>query len=88
MLRVDRRGQSVTPGALRRQPRDASATRVRNRGRINPTSGVETGYDFHESWRGDAFPRVIAVSLEQQTPYFALQIMHVLADRLRRNTAS
>jgi hypothetical protein len=46
------------------------STRVRNRGRINPTSGVETGYDFHESWRGDAFPRVIAVSLEQQTPYF------------------
>jgi CRP/FNR family cyclic AMP-dependent transcriptional regulator len=26
--------------------------------------------------------------LVQQTPYFALQIMHVLADRLRRNTAS
>jgi CRP-like cAMP-binding protein len=26
--------------------------------------------------------------LVQQTPYFALEIMHVLADRLRRNTAS
>jgi CRP/FNR family cyclic AMP-dependent transcriptional regulator len=26
--------------------------------------------------------------LVQQTPYFALQIMHVLADRLRKNTAS
>lgn len=26
--------------------------------------------------------------LVQQTPFFALQIMHVLADRLRRNTAS
>ncbi len=26
--------------------------------------------------------------LIQQTPYFALEIMHVLADRLRRNTAS
>ncbi len=24
----------------------------------------------------------------QQTPYFALEIMHVLADRLRRNTSS
>ena len=38
--------------------------------------------------------RVVAVGqrrftlLVQQTPYFALQIMHVLADRLRRNTAS
>jgi CRP-like cAMP-binding protein len=26
--------------------------------------------------------------LVQQTPYFALEIMHVLAERLRRNTAS
>ena len=26
--------------------------------------------------------------LVHQTPYFALQIMHVLADRLRKNTAS
>lgn len=26
--------------------------------------------------------------LVQQTPYFALEIMHVLADRLRRNTSS
>jgi len=26
--------------------------------------------------------------LVQQTPYFALEIMHVLADRLRRNTIS
>lgn len=38
--------------------------------------------------------RVVAVGqkrftlLVQQTPYFALQIMHVLADRLRKNTAS
>lgn len=26
--------------------------------------------------------------LVQQTPYFALQIMHILADRLRKNTSS
>jgi CRP-like cAMP-binding protein len=38
--------------------------------------------------------RVVAVGqrrftlLVQQTPYFALQIMHVLADRLRKNTIS
>jgi CRP/FNR family transcriptional regulator, cyclic AMP receptor protein len=28
------------------------------------------------------------VYMVQQTPYFALEIMHVLADRLRRNTSS
>ena len=38
--------------------------------------------------------RVVAVgqrrftSLVQQTPYFALEIMHILADRLRRSTSS
>jgi CRP-like cAMP-binding protein len=38
--------------------------------------------------------RVVAIGqkrftlLVQQTPYFALQIMHVLADRLRKNTAT
>jgi hypothetical protein len=46
------------------------STRVRNRGQISPVTGVETGYDFYQSWIGDGFPRVIAVSFEQQTPYF------------------
>ena len=46
------------------------STRVRNVGKINPTTGVETGFDFYRAWSGDGFPRVIAVSLEQQTPYF------------------
>jgi len=46
------------------------STRVRNRGQINPVTGVETGFDFYTAWNGDGFPRVIAVSLEQQTPYF------------------
>ena len=38
--------------------------------------------------------RVVAVGqrrftfLVQQTPYFALQIMHILADRLRKNASS
>jgi CRP-like cAMP-binding protein len=38
--------------------------------------------------------RVVAIGekrflfLIQQTPYFALQLMHVLAERLRRNTTS
>ena len=46
------------------------STRVRGLGEINPTTGVETGYDFYKAWISDGFPRVIAISLEQQTPYF------------------
>jgi putative esterase len=42
----------------------------RPRGDINPVSGTESGYDFYQSWIADDFPRVIAISLEQQTPYF------------------
>ena len=46
------------------------STRFRTLGRINPVTGVETGYDFYRAWSSDSFPRVIAVSFEQQTPYF------------------
>jgi hypothetical protein len=46
------------------------STRVRGLGTINATTGVETGYDFSRSWTADDFPRFIAISLEQQTPYF------------------
>jgi S-formylglutathione hydrolase FrmB len=46
------------------------STRVRNPGQINPVTGVETGFDFYKAWNADGFPRVIAVSLEHQTPYF------------------
>jgi hypothetical protein len=42
----------------------------RPRGDINPVTGTESGYDFYQSWSSDSFPRVIAISLEQQTPYF------------------
>lgn len=42
----------------------------RPRGDINPVTGTESGYDFYQSWISDGFPRVIAISLEQQTPYF------------------
>lgn len=42
----------------------------RNIGQINPVTGVETGFDFQKAWRADDFPRLIAVTLEQQTPYF------------------
>lgn len=37
---------------------------------INPATGLESGYDFYESWISDGFPRVIAISFEQQTPFF------------------
>ena len=46
------------------------SARARNLGQINPVTGVESGFDFYRAWRSDTFPRVIAVSLEQQTPYF------------------
>ncbi len=42
----------------------------RPRGDINPVTGTESGYDFYQSWIADDFPRVVAISLEQQTPYF------------------
>lgn len=46
------------------------SARTRNIGQINPVTGVETGYDFYKSWNSDGFPRFIAVSFQQQTPYF------------------
>jgi hypothetical protein len=39
--------------------------------KVNPATGVESGYATYQQWNGDNFPRVIAISLEQQTPYFA-----------------
>ena len=45
-------------------------TEVRRGARINPTSGLESGYDFYKSWTSSGFPRVIAITLEQATPYF------------------
>jgi hypothetical protein len=42
----------------------------RPRGEVNPVTGTESGYDFYQSWISDSFPRVIAITLEQQTPYF------------------
>jgi S-formylglutathione hydrolase FrmB len=46
------------------------STRVRGRGTINAVTGVETGYDFHLAWKSDSFPRMVAISFEQQTPFF------------------
>ncbi len=46
------------------------SARARGVGQINPVTGVESGFDFYKAWNGDAFPRFIAVSFEQATPYF------------------
>ena len=46
------------------------STRVRGLGTINAVTGTETGFDFYRAWSSDDFPRVIAISFEQQTPYF------------------
>jgi hypothetical protein len=39
-------------------------------GTIDPARGLETGYDFYRTWTSDGFPRVVAITFEQQTPYF------------------
>lgn len=46
------------------------STRFRQLGVINPVTGLETGYDFYKSWSSDDFPRMVAIGLQQQTPYF------------------
>jgi len=43
---------------------------MRGREGIDPVTGLETGYAFHQSWISDDFPRVIAISFQQQTPFF------------------
>jgi hypothetical protein len=37
---------------------------------IDPVRGVESGFDFQRAWTADGFPRLIAISFEQQTPFF------------------
>ena len=37
---------------------------------VSPVTGLESGYATYQAWSGDAYPRVIAITLEQQTPYF------------------
>ena len=51
-------------------PFQFSTTPGRNSGTINPVTGTESGYDFQKEWISDSMPRFLAISLEQQTPYF------------------
>ena len=46
------------------------SSRARGLGTLNSVTGLETGFDFYRAWSADGFPRFIAISLEQQTPYF------------------
>lgn len=46
------------------------SSRARGSGTLNPTTGLESGYDFQRAWVADGFPRFIAISFQQQTPYF------------------
>jgi enterochelin esterase-like enzyme len=40
------------------------------RPRINPVTALENGYETYKAWSGDGYPRVVVITLEQQTPYF------------------
>ena len=37
---------------------------------VSPVTGLQSGYATYQQWTSDDYPRVIAISLEQQTPYF------------------
>lgn len=37
---------------------------------VSPVTGLQSGYATYQAWTADGYPRVIAISLEQQTPYF------------------
>lgn len=42
---------------------EAEIERLKNR-------GIESGYDFYQSWISDDFPRLFAVTFQHPTPYF------------------
>lgn len=37
---------------------------------VSPVTGTESGYATYQKWIADDYPRVICISLQQQTPYF------------------
>ncbi len=47
------------------KPRESGEQR-----RAPPSQRFETGYEFHEAWNSDNFPRMIAVRFQHPTPYF------------------
>ena len=37
---------------------------------VNPATGLSTGFATYNAWNSASYPRVIAITLQQQTPYF------------------
>ena len=48
----------------------ATPPRTGNPDAVNPATGLASGYATYTAWTSNNFPRVIAISLQQQTPYF------------------
>ena len=51
-------------------PLSFSTTPPRQPNAVSPVTGLESGYATYQAWSGDNYPRMIAITLEQQTPYF------------------
>jgi hypothetical protein len=58
-------GHGQTPLSFSTSPPRSGAPNT-----VNPATGLESGYATYQAWSGDGYPRVIAITLEQQTPYF------------------
>jgi putative esterase len=58
-------GHGTTPLSFSTTPPRSGAPNT-----INPATGLESGYATYQAWASDGYPRVIAITLEQQTPYF------------------
>lgn len=37
---------------------------------LHESSNVQTGYEFYKTWTSEDFPRVVAIVMEQSSPYF------------------
>ena len=59
-------GHNRTPFSFTTNPPAAG----RGGGGVNPATGLDHPYETYKAWTSDGFPRVIAISLMQQTPYF------------------
>jgi len=51
-------------------PLSFSTTPPRAPNAVSPVTGLESGYATYQKWISDNYPRLIAITLEQQTPYF------------------
>jgi len=51
-------------------PLSFSTTPPRTPNAVSPVTGLESGYATYQTWTSDNYPRLIAITLEQQTPYF------------------